>query len=209
MRRRPLPTQLTTALDDVQASRAPEVTRVLRPGEARVSRAVGHTIGSCPRQWPSANARPILPSARAQPVPRPRAALPPKEPVPYVEPTADSCSRNRVPSVRHLLLNEARRRRSGPGTRPGGRRARAVGLSGIVGTAFGHACAVCEWNRSGGDSRGHSAVDQMRSESGAIGRTAHGGPVMEPRSPPPCNATLCGADLRPLASGRRTVPDRQ
>jgi hypothetical protein len=146
MRRRPLPTQLTTALDDVQASRAPEVTRVLRPGEARVSRAVGHTIGSCPRRWPSANARPILPSARAQPVPRPRAALPPKEPVPYVEPTADSCSRNRVPSVRHLLLNEARRRRSGPGTRPGGRRARAVGLSGIVGTAFGHACAVCEWN---------------------------------------------------------------
>jgi hypothetical protein len=38
------------ARDDVQASRAPEVTLVLRPGEARVSRAVDHTLGARPTQ---------------------------------------------------------------------------------------------------------------------------------------------------------------
>src|SRR3954449_12453830 len=36
--------------NDVQASRAPEVTLVLRSGEARVSRAVDHTLGARPER---------------------------------------------------------------------------------------------------------------------------------------------------------------
>ena len=40
----------TTATDDVQASRAPDVTLALRPGGARVSRAVDHTLGARPQR---------------------------------------------------------------------------------------------------------------------------------------------------------------
>ena len=46
LRTQPFSAPLRDSLDDVQASRAPEAGQVLRPGEARVSRAADHTLAS-------------------------------------------------------------------------------------------------------------------------------------------------------------------
>jgi hypothetical protein len=112
---------LACATDDVHASRAPEVTRVLRPGEARVSRPIDHTIGSRPRRWP-VRERATDSGQRAgvrgrfdvwhrllwrERGPRRRRWLGPG-------------AKSSVPSVRYLRLNEARRRVGAPRPRPGG-----------------------------------------------------------------------------------------
>ena len=58
--REPLHTNLACALDDVQASRPPEVMLMLRPAEARVSRAVDHTLGAVLRDSERASTETVL-----------------------------------------------------------------------------------------------------------------------------------------------------